>query len=322
LAVHRANTGQDRRSFDTDGRVTFPVWSLAIMIFLFNATSVGVPECPVCDGKAVGHDFDKDSIPYFRCRECTFRFSRPSGNANFRADISGFETAYIEYLGPEPADVANFANLWSYISRSAKLEGASLLDIGAGGGKWVRYLASRGVDAQGIEPGSAVFDYFLKDDDRFFHGDLSAYCARHPGARFDIVTCFDVIEHVPNPTALLRGIAAVLRPGGLVFISCPDDASLFARLMGHWWHHYNCYHLSFLSPDTLGRVAADAGFKVDHVFHPSRARAASYLARYFFEFLLRRRSPRIARWLDGRFVWINLHDVLCATLSSNIEIRA
>jgi 2-polyprenyl-6-hydroxyphenyl methylase/3-demethylubiquinone-9 3-methyltransferase len=271
--------------------------------------------CPVCESKSARHDFDKDGIPYYRCRHCMFRFSRPKDNANFRTDISGFEDAYVEYLGPDPADRPNFDNLWSYMSRSARLEGATLLDIGAGGGKWVRYLTSRGIDAQGIEPGSAVFDHFLKDDRRFFQGDLSAYRALHPGASFDIVTCFDVIEHVPEPTDLLRGIAAVLRPGGFVFISCPDDASIFARLLGRRWPHYNHYHLSFLSPETIRRVAADVGLKVDNVFHPSRARATSYLARYFFEFLLRRRPPKITRWLDGRFMWINLHDVLCATLS-------
>ena len=56
--------------------------------------------CPVCESKSARHDFDKDSIPYYRCQHCMFRFSRPKDNANFRTDISGFEDAYVEYLGP------------------------------------------------------------------------------------------------------------------------------------------------------------------------------------------------------------------------------
>ena len=291
------------------------LYGLAFMTLPLSVRFASGQPCPVCHGTRTRGDFVKDGILYFSCSECKFRFSRPQENANFRANIGGFENAYIQYFGPDPADTANFKSLWSYMSNSASLEGASLLDIGAGSGKWVRYLASRGVDAHGVEPSDAVFDYFLKGDPRFFHGGLSDYRAKHSGRRFGLVTCLDVIEHVPDPGALLRGIADVLEPNGHAFLSCPDGSSLCARLLGRQWHHYNCYHYSFFSPQTLSRAADEAGLKIKHVFHPSRARAASYLARYFFEFLLRRSSPVMPQWLDGYSIWINLYDILCATLT-------
>lgn len=274
--------------------------------------------CPVCGSADIVHDFDKDNIPYFRCRACAFRFSRPDDNANLREEIEGFEEAYIQYLSPDPADAPNFDRLGRHIERFANLRGTSLLDIGCGGGKWVRYLAEHvGVDAYGVEPCDAVFNHFLAHDpaDRFFHGAFPAYRAAYPDRRFDIVTSFDVIEHVHDPAALLRDVAAVLKPGGSAFISCPDVGSITARLLGRHWYHFNRYHLSFLSPATLARAAASAGLKVDHVSHPGRSRPAGYVARHFFEFLLRRRVPRIPAWLDRRFVWINPFDVLFATLS-------
>ena len=164
-----------------------------------------------------------------------------------------------------------------------------------------------------MPPGAA--DQILGDDGTIALSGCRTSSFLFLGRRFGLVTCLDVIEHVPDPGALLRGIADVLEPNGHAFLSCPDGSSLCARLLGRQWHHYNCYHYSFFSPQTLSRAADEAGLKIKHVFHPSRARAASYLARYFFEFLLRRSSPVMPQWLDGYSIWINLYDILCATLT-------
>jgi 2-polyprenyl-3-methyl-5-hydroxy-6-metoxy-1,4-benzoquinol methylase len=96
-------------------------------------------------------------------------------------------------ISPDPSDAANFGShrvpehALPMDGALCALGGRRLLDVGAGSGKLVRYLRSRGVDAHGIEPSRALFARFLAGDAAFTCatlGEISGWSA----ARFDIVT--------------------------------------------------------------------------------------------------------------------------------------
>lgn len=111
-----------------------------------------------------------------------------------------------------------------YIAQRAELKGANVLDVGCGGGLLAEGLASRGARVTGIDmapenvaaaahhaaAGALTIDYRCVDVE-----DL----ARERAGAFDVVTCLEMLEHVPEPERIVAACAAAVRPGGAVFFS-------------------------------------------------------------------------------------------------------
>jgi SAM-dependent methyltransferase len=262
--------------------------------------------CPIC-GEAAAIAFEKDAVDYFDCSACGFRFSRQPTNPNLSQEIAQFESAYLQYLGDDPADEANFSALLRSLSVPPR---ATWLDVGCGSGKFVRYLRRHGFDAEGVEPSAALFEHFLADEP-FFHRDVAAVADRG----FAVVSALDVIEHVDDPVTFLATLREAADPDGTIVVSTPDMAGLTVRALGTRWHHYNRYHLSFFSKATLDDAANRAGLGIRSVSHPWRRRSLGYSLRYLFEFGLRHDAPRLARQLDRVQLPVNLGDILLATLA-------
>ncbi len=266
-------------------------------------------ECPLCrstDAKAI---FTKDGTPHHRCHACGLVFAQPVHNGNLEVKIEDFEPAFLQYLRPSIEDRPNFERTRQWLEKMGLERGQRILDVGCGSGKWVRHLRDEGYQSIGIEPSRPLFDMFLKDDPGFLLADLSQYQVMG-GSTVDVVTMFDVIEHVSDPLANFRRAADCLDQGGLFFVSTPDAGSLWARGMGKRWHHYCRYHLSLLGVKQLEACGASTGFSMRGQVHLPRYRSASYLIRYLFEFALRTRAPRIPKFLDRIFWRMNLGDIV------------
>jgi SAM-dependent methyltransferase len=79
----------------------------------------------------------------------------------------------------------------------------------------------------------------------------------------DAVTCWDVIEHVPDPRSALERLRGRLKPGGRLFLSTPDAGSLLARLLGRRWHYLDpLQHINVFSRKNLEDTLARCGFRV------------------------------------------------------------
>ena len=189
------------------------------------------------------------------------------------------------------------------------IEGKRLLDVGAGSGKFVRYLRRHRVDACGIEPSRALFDRFLSGDTAFRCVTIDD-ATRGAAGSFAIVTAFDVIEHVPDPVAFLRGIATALEPGGLFFLSTPDVDSLTAKIFGRRWHFYHPYHVTYFGPRTIARAAAVHGLQLLDCRYRSRRRSVGYMIRYVAEFIGGVEAPSWASLFDRWSMPINLFDTM------------
>lgn len=264
--------------------------------------------CPLCGSRRTAVLFRKQDTDYWGCSACRFRFATPLINPNLANTLDGYEDAYLQYLEADASDAANFESLYQWMNRFAPLEGKRLLDVGAGSGKLVRFLRGRGVDAHGIEPSRALFDRFLAGEAAFTCATLDRY--RPTAAGFDIVTAFDVIEHVPDPVGFIGDVAALLKPGGVFFASTPDVGSLPAKAFGRRWHFYYPYHLSYFEPRTLARAAEPHGLHILDCRHRGRVRSVGYMVRYVAEFVVGANAPGWARWFDARYVPINLFDTI------------
>jgi len=269
--------------------------------------------CPVCASRDTADAFVSDGLAYRHCADCGLRFSAGNTNANFQTQIDKYPSAYVQYLSPDAADDRNHEALLASIRQfGGALRDGSVLDVGCGSGKLVRFLRARDVEAYGVEPATALFDRFLAGDPWFFRSVDAA--ADAIGRSCPVVIAVDVLEHVADPVAFLRALRAVAAPRGLVVISTPDAGSLVARALGPRWHHCNRFHLSLLCEPTLARAAADANLRVGAVRRPGRVRSLGYVSRYLVEFGLGRRSPGWLAPLDRCFVKINVRDTMLVSL--------
>ena len=111
-----------------------------------------------------------------------------------------------------------------YIDGRASLEGARVLDVGCGGGILSEAMAQRGADVVGIDLAQASLDAAATHAEasgvslEYMCVDTERVAAEHPGS-FDIVTCLELLEHVPAPAKIVDACARVVRPGGSVFFS-------------------------------------------------------------------------------------------------------
>jgi 2-polyprenyl-3-methyl-5-hydroxy-6-metoxy-1,4-benzoquinol methylase len=266
-------------------------------------------DCPLCTSRCTSRLFKKQRTDYWRCARCRFRFATPAVNPNLVETLDGVEEAYLQYLAPNPSDAANFESLFTWMERHTALRGKRLLDVGAGSGKLVRFLRARGVDAHGIELSRALFERFLSGDAAFTQATFDDF--RSSITRpFDVVTAFDVIEHVPDPLGFLRNVATALRHDGVFFASTPDVESLPARAFGRRWHFYHAYHLSYFAPRTFARAAATHGLELCEWHHRGRLRSAGYMVRYVMEFIAGIRAPAWACRFDRWCVPVNLLDTM------------
>jgi SAM-dependent methyltransferase len=136
----------------------------------------------------------------------------------------------------------------------------SVLDIGCGPGVLLNQMRARGWQVRGTERSPAAAEQ-ARD---VFHLDVRAQTVDElvgEGATFDAVVLWHVAEHLHRPAAIVRGIAALLRPGGVLLIAVPNFASPEARVGRAGWFHLDVpRHLVHFTPATLDAVLADAGF--------------------------------------------------------------
>ena len=136
-----------------------------------------------------------------------------------------------------------------------------LLDVGCAAGFFL-VEAQRHYEVKGVEF-SEFSSHFAREHFGLdvFTGSLAQ--ARLPSAHFDLITLWDVIEHVPDPDVVLAEAARLLRPGGRLVLTTGDIGSAYAQRRGVKWHLLAPpWHLYYFSRKTITRLGANAGLRV------------------------------------------------------------
>lgn len=144
--------------------------------------------------------------------------------------------------------------------------GKRLLDIGAGNGEFLLWLRDLEASWQltGVELSPAACEIARRNDLRILNGTLNDQS--FPDESFDIVTMWNVLEHLHNPMDTLREIYHILSLGGYLALVVPNIASSqFKRFGADWWVLQLPQHLQYFSPDTLRLALTKAGFDVQRL---------------------------------------------------------
>jgi ubiquinone/menaquinone biosynthesis C-methylase UbiE len=137
--------------------------------------------------------------------------------------------------------------------------GRTLLDVGAHIGVFVEVANNAGWKAIGIEPSRWSVGIARQSGIELIEGTLAS--SNFPDDHFEIVTLWDVIEHLADPMTELEHVFRVLKPGGWVVIHTMNIESFFARLMGSKWPWFMEMHLYYFSERTIHRMLETIHFQ-------------------------------------------------------------
>ena len=238
-------------------------------------------DCPGCGSSAKADSFQKHSFTYNHCDECGSIYVSPRPDltelTRYYAQSESqrfWSEAVLAQTGEKRKESIMLPNIERIegILKNIDHKPQRVLDIGSANGTFLTEWKKKHSDAElyGIEPGResaqqcrdlgiTVFENSVEDE------------AKNGEAQGDMVTCFEVIEHVQDPDLFAKSICDVTAPGGVAIMSCLGADGFDIQLL---WEKSRSlmppYHLNFLSVDGMQNLFSKAGFDKVDIFTPGR----------------------------------------------------
>lgn len=287
---------------------------------VIQATPTRELPCYLCSREDPKTMFEQPPYRVVRCQGCGLVYTLPRLDADELAAM--YQTAYwqshqakdfgyTDYLADRELYLATFRMRREVIT-SRKPEPGRVLDVGSAAGFFLKTMAEIGWECHGIELSEQMA---AKSREQF---DLDGVRAGSlldlevEKGSFDVVTFWDVIEHLEDPIPHLQRACELLKPDGFLIIETQNVESRFARLMGRRWQHYKmAEHLYHFGPRTVATLLDRAGLSIEE---NTPRRAGKKIS---FDFLVERLGkvhPALSflasplRLIGKRSLYVNLFD--------------
>jgi len=197
------------------------------------------------------------------CNKCSLVYLNP----RVRQDLileSYASTVDPQFVRQNQHRISTFSRSITYLVNKHGIkanEQTKVLDVGCASGAFPKAAADAGFSVIGVEPSK-----WLSEQGRINYkldirtGILSDH--NFPSSNFDLVTLWDVIEHLTDPTEVITDIHRLLKPSGLLVVNYPDYASWARRILGYKWPFFLNVHLIYFTPKTITKFLEDRGFEV------------------------------------------------------------
>jgi len=236
-----------------------------------NATAI---TCPLCGGVSTFHFLNapdrfhgrEEEYNLRRCSTCSYVWlaSPPKPEEMWRHYTEDYHRDIM--AAGEGLATARWQRQRDFVSRT-KNSGV-ILDIGCSSGGFLSTLKNGSWKLYGIEMEPSTAERARAGTGaEVFVGDVLD--APFPAEQFDVITCFDVLEHVYQPRPFLTKVLEWLRPGGIFYAMVPNIDSWEARMLGTYWYGLELpRHLSHFSPGSLRYAMASLGFQEMRITTP------------------------------------------------------
>ena len=203
-------------------------------------------------------------------------------------------SAYADYELDKPLIVKNMHKFLSFVAK--KKPAGKLLDVGCAFGYVVELALQKGYDAYGFDPSTFAVKKAgeLVGKKRIKEGTIAQ--VSYPAESFDVITMFDVFEHLEDPLSDVRKLTKYLKPDGIIIIATGDTQSIAAKLMKRRWTFFiPPQHIFFFNRKNVTTLLAKSGLapfawhrvgkwlSLGYVLHLARTTGESFLARFLYD---------------------------------------
>lgn len=233
--------------------------------------------CPACGSSDAAPAFSKYDFPFVRCSCCRTAYMNPRAPENMLRDFYAQSQLYAfwdRYIFRD-SDAARRQKIYqprlqriSRICQELRVPFSSVTDIGAGYGSFLDEFKQTfpSVETIAIEPNADLAQSCRgKRIDRVLQCGVEAVGAEF---RSDLICCFEVIEHLFSPEALLHKCRDLLAERGLIFVSCPSYEGFDNLVLREASASIDHEHINLFNPDSLRTLFTRCGFRVEQILTP------------------------------------------------------
>ena len=214
--------------------------------------------------------WERERFPYRRCPNCTLIYPSPRPKMSYLAEqyLTGRFAEMFEkmYLPSAPYRMATIFRERVEELIMPRVPSGRILDVGCSSGHFLKVAEEHGFEVYGVEPSVAMTQFATNELElpNIHCGTLTD--AGLPAEHFDVVTLWDVLEHVENPHQVLGQVMPLLKPGGWVFAYTENIDSFSVFVTGKFSEIIAPdVHLRHYSPVTFRKEFEDAGYDVQTV---------------------------------------------------------
>jgi 2-polyprenyl-3-methyl-5-hydroxy-6-metoxy-1,4-benzoquinol methylase len=225
--------------------------------------------CQLCQNNSFSFYLSKDFFTLVKCLNCNLIYVNPTLEESKYIEIYQQQNYghILENLTLKSHDYRRIRfgeERMDLISKFSSLKSGKILDIGAGSGFLIEEAISRGWDGIGLELSKPACEFAVNRGIPIVSCTLDEMDFKED--EFDVVTAFDVLEHIFEPRKFVRNIKRILKPYGTLMIYVPNMESASFHLMGDKAHFiWPTHHLTYFTPETISKFMKILDFEVLHV---------------------------------------------------------